>query len=267
MSGSTFIAHPECDSTTFTPVVNGAGSAITISNSDNSSEPSRSVQEYKDLTYTHNTGKGLIQNSYIPIHYNIETKTWNSAEGYIQSIKNGATSNDTAHYLLANNEENTTSATNIPSQIQKDDEYFRRIKLEYCFLRKYYHGFLNAFLQAVQDNNANASVYLDILIQLNAKINAFVSLVDHIASQRAKILDARTAEFVKQNDILQNTIIQGPSVADSHFLDKQKSILDTRKEMVRYTKEKNNSITNNISLWAALNVVAIAMIFTLYRKM
>ena len=116
------------------------------------------------------------------------------------------------------------------------------------------------------NNDANASVYLKILIELNKKINAFVSLMDHIANERAGIIDARTHTFNEFNAKLQEFNLS-PSVVDNKALDAKKSILNTRKEMIRYTKEKNNSISNNISLWAALNVVAIAMIFTLYRKM
>jgi hypothetical protein len=256
---STFVVFPDCDGTIFEPAISGSGSSMTINGNPKS--------YYTNLEYTNNSGKGLIQNSSFGSYYSKASKSWTNADGYLTIIKAAASSdtNSTPYYLLA---DNTVNKNAIVSQIAKDDEYFRRIKLEYCFLRKHYHGFLNAFFDAIKESNdTKAQVCLEILIELNAKINAFVSLVDFIASGRASVIDARTPNFKLKNQELNDYIISGPSASEAEFLDKQKSILDTRKEMVRYTKEKNNSITNNISLWAALNVVAIAMIFTLYRKM
>jgi hypothetical protein len=55
--------------------------------------------------------------------------------------------------------------------------------------------------------------------------------------------------------------------AQKEFITNKDSLLTTRKEMLRYTAEKNNHITNQISMWAALNVLAIGTIFAIYRSM
>lgn len=256
MSGaSTFDANPGC-SGSFTATPFG-------SNGMDTNTPSMSIQQYKDLQY--NDGKGLIQNAQLtPNRYNSETKQWTDAEGYITAIKTSAGPDATAHYLFADS--TTINGSSVQEQSTKDAEFMTRAKAEYCFLRMYYKGFLEAFLTTVSGNDdTQASNYLGILIELNKKINAFVSLVDYIANKRAAYIDLRSSLFQTENENLMANF--EPIAAATANLDAQKSILDTRKEMIRYTKEKNNSITNHISLWAALNVVAIAMIFTLYRKM
>ena len=50
------------------------------------------------------------------------------------------------------------------------------------------------------------------------------------------------------------------------MLTKDNVIVTTQKASVDYTEEKNNYTTNQISVWAALNVIALATIFYVYRS-
>jgi hypothetical protein len=262
---NTFNAFPECS---------GSFTATPFSGTGGVDNNSNTTQYYKTLEFTDTDGgKGMIMNQYINVaiktYYNGDTKQWVDAEGYIMAIKTATSDKDTASYLLAPSAtDNTPQLTNVQSQAQKDTIFLKKAHAEYCFYRMYYHGFLDGFLKAVNaSDDTNAQNYLDVLMELNVKLNAFVSLVNHITNMRAKLLDARSATFAEFNNTINNTFILAPSAAEAAQLDSKKTILDTRKEMIRYTKEKNNSVTNHISLWAALNIVAIGVIFTLYRKM
>jgi len=50
------------------------------------------------------------------------------------------------------------------------------------------------------------------------------------------------------------------------YLNKENVIVNTQKASVSYAAEKNTYTTNQISIWAALNVVALATIFYVYRS-
>jgi calcineurin-like phosphoesterase len=266
-SGTTFLADPGC--------TEGYNAVIGTNNTGKLTIDGKDASLFKIEDYQNSkTGKGLIQDLLYATEYDGDTKKWtNGAEKYLSNIKNAAGENDTAYQLKAEqvtpkSDNMSTFATSVENQYDKDVTFIDMARGEYCYYSSRYAFFLNKFLAAVEpaNNDANASVYLKILIELNKKINAFVSLMDHIANERAGIIDARTDAFNTFNAKLQE-FNSSQSFVDDKALDAKKSILYTRKEMIRYTKEKNNSISNNISLWAALNVVAIAMIFTLYRKM
>ncbi len=159
----------------------------------------------------------------------------------------------------------TSSARQAVDVQQRNDETFLKfVKEEYCYYRARYNEFLNKFVTSVTGgtNNAMLTTYLEITIEYNKRINYLIKLIDFIANTRAAYINAKNDAINALNQDLQRK----QSTMTSEDVLSNTSVLNTRKEMIRYTKEKNNSITNHISLWAALNVVAIAMIFHLYRK-
>lgn len=265
-----FNAYPECPAGSFT--------ATQFTETGSTDKSGKTVDYYKGLLFEHeNGGKGLITDIFnkesVKNYYDVDKQEWKAAELYLTDIKPSPTStktNETAYYLNQANEGNNMdniSLENISAQKKNDQTLLELTNKEYCMYRKYYNGFLNAFLNGITSNNANTpyvSQCLEILISLNTKLNALVSLIDHIANGRAGYVDARSSAMQTLNEAIKNQIAASPVSAED-IISKQ-NILNTRKEMIRYTKEKNNSISNHISLWAALNVVAIAMIFTLYRK-
>lgn len=269
-----FDASPNCPASTFEARpfdVVGTGTDKVDTNT-----PARTVQDYIDLLFnTENTGEtGLITNTFtssVSSYYNKSTQKWTNAEGYLTAIKANATNTHTAFYLTQQNSASATpvDAANVSEQTRFDNELLARTKAEYCMYRKYYNGFLSKFISGLNEGDTNTTDetlqnWLKILIELNTKLNALVGLVDHIANRRSGYVFARGSAIDQLNQEIQNQVAASP--VPHEIMKSKENILNTRKEMIRYTKEKNNSISNHISLWAALNVVAIAMIFTLYRK-
>jgi hypothetical protein len=196
--------------------------------------------------------------------YNPTTSSWTDADAYIGEIKSDGVTGTIAGRLLAN--EASAPTPNISTtqvQMTNDTALLGHIKKEYCFYSTRYQAYIANYLAAKTDVDL-AVKYLELAKDYNSKLNALTGLVDHIANTRAGYVNARTTAFNELNNQIQQMVTTG--YAPTSFV-AENSVLNTRKEMLRYTKEKNNSITNHISLWAALNVVAIAMIFTLYRKM
>jgi ABC-type transport system involved in Fe-S cluster assembly fused permease/ATPase subunit len=54
--------------------------------------------------------------------------------------------------------------------------------------------------------------------------------------------------------------------ATYEMLNSTDAVVTTQREMVRYTEEKNNYTTNQITVWTALNVLALGTIFYVYRN-
>jgi hypothetical protein len=207
---------------------------------------------------------GLIKPGFDgPGKYNPATSSWTDANAYIAEIKSGVTATIAGRLLANEASAPTPNISTTQVQMTNDTALLGHIKKEYCFYSTRYQAYIAKYLAAKTDV-ALAVKYLDLAKDYNSKLNALTGLVDHIANTRAGYVNARTAAFNELNNQIQQMVTTGSG--PTSFV-AENSVLNTRKEMLRYTKEKNNSITNHISLWAALNVVAIAMIFTLYRKM
>jgi len=116
---------------------------------------------------------------------------------------------------------------------------------------------------AETDTSSDNSL-LNITIKLNQNLNDLTQMVNAIAIQRYTLsrqdgdainsmnatLSARSEELQRQSVILK---------ADS-------SAAELRKRMVDYTKEKNDSTTNLLTLYAVLNVIAIGALVIIARS-
>jgi hypothetical protein len=214
------------------------------------------------------TSGALIVSGYDSGYYNKTTKKWEKAADYIRD----KLSNNTKPLIIQTPtglREDVANVMNVREQEEKDDSLIALIRKEYCFLQVRYKAYLSAFLNSIKIENpvngAMKDVYLEILIDLNHKLNALVLLIDYIKETRAAYVNANTSTFNELNTRLSEEMASlQPS---TELITSNQAVLNTRKEMIRYTKEKNNAISNQISLWASLNIVAIAMIFHLYRSM
>ncbi len=218
------------------------------------------------FTGTSDVSGSLIRLNFDTNGYNNDTKTWDNASGYIANLPAAVKE------LIITPPTGSTrvldSAEVLAGQEAKDRKLIELIRKEYCFYKVRYQAFLQAFLDSIKPvpvDGGNSEKYLDIVISYNNKLNALVLLVNYIKEVRARYVNLNTTAFNTLNTELLTAMQNlGPSSA---LINSNQAVLNTRKEMVRYTKEKNNAITNQISLWASLNIVAIAMIFHLYRTM
>lgn len=241
--------------------------------------PSFSATDAASIKATHfydlsgGKGQGLITQSFVSdmnSPYNVNTKKWNNTTSYLLAItgENGTTTGKLLNQINTGATETDLNVSKIDVQTANDKALNARLKAEYCFLRSRYSAYLTAFLDAIKPGStdtAKQQALLDILVDLNAKINAFSTLLDEYAKTRANIVDARNSALNALNaSISRDTTATEPA---AKLLANGNAVLNTRNEMIRYTKEKNNSVVNQVSLWAALNIVAIGMIFHLYRTL
>lgn len=160
----------------------------------------------------------------------------------------------------------------LPKQQANDQAMFNAIQQEYCFYESRYKYALRQFLDKatsrVATDNAAAQKYLTITIRLNRTLNSLIEIMSFMGTQRVSSTNAyvqsintNNAQIEANRASLQATFDKlrgGSSGTDS--------ILTVQKEMVEYTKQKNAAVTNQISLWAALNVLALGTIFYVYRS-
>jgi hypothetical protein len=215
--------------------------------------PSASVYTVSDFDTLQAIGYfsgGLIQDGY-KTYFDEATMSWKSN---VQSYVDGLT---TGYYA-------TNKLTVYMSQAEvktKTDAMVTSMQSEYCFYIQRYREVLTFLLGASGTKNN----MLQTAVELNTRLNALIGMVNIISTQMMGI-NAVNASVITQLQRELNARSYDLA-AQKEFITNKDSLLTTRKEMLRYTGEKNNHITNQISLWAALNVLAIGTIFTIYRNM
>jgi len=157
---------------------------------------------------------------------------------------------------------------NMDSQIIKDNELYTRLQNEYCFYEQRYKYALKQFLSLATSRNSadnqQANEILTVTITLNRRLNFMIEFMNFIAMDRVEETNLNVSSINTLNaDIM--------SKLESLRITYEKikttgAVNETQKEMIRYTKEKNYNVTNQISVWTALNVLAIATVFYIYRS-
>lgn len=155
----------------------------------------------------------------------------------------------------------------VATLYSQDQTMLVEMKKEYCY---YFHRYRVALTQLYTNITAaspptNTQQVLTNTILLNRRVNALIEVMDYIANQRIGDINQRKAAIDASNEAITRDLPNLQSTADA--LKDENLIIKSQKEMIRYTQEKNNHIENQISLWAALNIVAIASIFYIYRRM
>lgn len=162
----------------------------------------------------------------------------------------------------------TTSELDLIAYQRNDKVMYENFKSEYCYYEQRYKFALKTFLEKSTsrsgDDNAQAQTYLTVTIKLNRTLNSLVEIMNYIATVRV----GKTNEYTQSINTINEQIEQNRIQLQTTYtkLNQDRTGLTVQKEMVEYTQEKNRNVTNQISMWAALNVLAFATIFYVYRS-
>lgn len=156
----------------------------------------------------------------------------------------------------------------MDKQVVDDTELFKKLHQEYCYYEQRYTYALKIFLDRATSrnvtDNAEATKMLDSTITLNRRLNFMIEFMNYLAIERSTMTNSNVSSI---NNLNASILAKQESLKIVYKkIQTLSAVTDTQKEMVRYTKEKNNNVTNQVSLWAALNVLAIATIFYVYRS-
>lgn len=158
--------------------------------------------------------------------------------------------------------------TDMDGLVQNDSETYQKIHDEYCFYEQRYRYSLRQFLTlATSRNDADNSAaqrMLTITVKLNRRLNFVIEMMNYLAQVRVDLTNNNKTDINDRNRKINENLSK---LNDTYSrLTRDDVIIKTQKEMIRYTTEKNNHITNQISLWASLNILALATIFYVYRS-
>ena len=158
--------------------------------------------------------------------------------------------------------------TDMNNLVPQDAQLFIRMRDEYCYYEQRYRFALKKFLTLATSRDATTNPLAQDMLQmaktLNARTNSVLEIMNYMAQSRVDTTNDNKVSIDSINTNINNKL---ESLNKAYkMLTKDNVIVSTQKASVDYTEEKNNYTTNQISVWAALNVIAIATIFYVYRS-
>ncbi len=158
--------------------------------------------------------------------------------------------------------------TDMDGLVDNDSSTYKKIQEEYCFYEQRYKYSLRQFLTLATSrndaDNASAQRMLTITVRLNRRLNFVIEMMNYLAQVRVDLVNTNKTDINERNRKINDNLSKLNNTYTQ--LTRDDVIIKTQKEMIRYTTEKNNHITNQISLWASLNILALATIFYVYRS-
>jgi len=158
--------------------------------------------------------------------------------------------------------------TDMDKLVAQDLELYATVNSEYCFYEQRYKYALRLFLERATSRNGNDNTAAQAMLQntktLNIRVNSILEVMNYLAQSRVTVTNKNKGEIDRYNKQINDRLTKAQNVYS--LLKQDRAIIKTQREMVRYTEEKNNYTTGQIGTWAALNVLALATIFYVYRS-
>jgi hypothetical protein len=158
-------------------------------------------------------------------------------------------------------------ATDMDALVEDDTAFFTAVRDEYCYYEARYAFALKRFLtlSTSLDNTQNdaAKQMLNISTMLNQKLNNLLEVISYVTEYRVGLINSNKDNINSSNTGINKTL--GDLKKQYGMLSSDNAIIETQKEMVRYTKEKNDNVLNQLQLFIVLNAFAIGTVFAIYR--
>jgi hypothetical protein len=162
----------------------------------------------------------------------------------------------------------TDKETDMMKLVADDAELYNNLQTEYCYYEQRYKFAFKRFLQLATSRTAADNRAAETMLRnaklLNLRLNSVLEIMNYLAAARVGAVNANKTDINRRNGMINEKLERLKKGYD--LLSKDNAVILTQKEMVRYTEEKNNYTTNQITLWAAANVVALGVIFYVYRS-
>ena len=157
--------------------------------------------------------------------------------------------------------------TDMDKLVAQDSVFFGAVRDEYCYYESRYKFSLRRFLELSTSldntNNDAARQMLNISTQLNQKLNNMLEVVAYITESRVSKINNNKGQINESNRKINARL--GELKNQYNLLSRDNAQIETQKEMVKYTKEKNEYIINQITVFTALNAFAIGAVFAVWR--
>ena len=160
---------------------------------------------------------------------------------------------------------------NIKELIDTDRLTADKIQKEYCYYLQRYNFVLNEFLtlavksSPTETDKTDAQTKLNTAKTLNRRLNILINILNAVGTSRVEDVN-KNVQYI--NTANQQITEKLKGLSDTYsVINNDKTLMNTRSEMIRYTIEKNNHMVNQISMWAGLNILALGTIFWIYRNL
>jgi hypothetical protein len=168
-------------------------------------------------------------------------------------------------------------AQTVYAYLSADEAALAAMKTEFCYYNARYRYAVTQFLQyataaappaqgsssAAPANNPTADDWLTALRTLARRMIDMLSIMTYITQRRMTEYGEAGPEVAKRNADL---IMRLNALKDQKAgLDKPTAEVDVSERMMAYTKEKARANRNLIALYSFLNLVALGMLFYVYR--
>ena len=167
----------------------------------------------------------------------------------------------------------TTDRSALTAFATKDSAFAAGLRAEYCFYDSRYRYALQQMIAKLQagynasDANAAAALrsYVETTQALNQKLNDLTQISAEVAKRRLQQSSAANQDISRLSAAMDEkaTVLR----KQSEILRSQEGAANLYKEMVKYSQEKVRATDNLLSLYSALNVVAIGMLIYIYKSM
>lgn len=158
--------------------------------------------------------------------------------------------------------------TDMGALVQQDAVLYNSLQQEYCYYEQRYRYGLKMFLKNATSrnpaDNAKAQDMLENTKTLNLRVNSVLEMMNYLAQSRVSLVNQNKDSINQSNASINDKVSKLRNMYD--LLNRTDAVVTTQREMVRYTEEKNNYTTNQITVWAALNILALGTIFYIYRN-
>jgi hypothetical protein len=151
---------------------------------------------------------------------------------------------------------------------KQDSELHAKLQAEYCYYEQRYRYALKNFLYKATSRNANDNPEAHRLLRdtrtLNIRVNSVLEVMNYLTQQRVEMVNSITSQANSSNTSINAKL---EKLGNTYkLLNSDNAIIKTQKESVRYTQEKNNHSSNQIAMWVALNGIALASIYFVYKS-
>jgi len=167
-------------------------------------------------------------------------------------------------------------AQTVYAYLAADENALTAMKTEFCYYNSRYRYAVSQFLQyataatpaqgsssAAPSNNPTADDWLAVLRLLARRMIDMLSIMTYITQRRMSEYRDAGPEVAKRNADL---IMRLNALKDQKAgLDKPSAEVDVSERMMAFTKEKARANRNLIALYSFLNLVALGMLFYVYR--
>jgi hypothetical protein len=160
------------------------------------------------------------------------------------------------------------SGGNPNEQADKDKLFQLGVQQEYCYYESRYLSSMKSFLDLSTSGNTDdvpaAKNFLQASKTLNTKINSMLELLNLLSSSRIDAMGKIKAAVDNTNSRISTATAQVQN--QYKLLSADNALMETQKQAMKYTKEKNDAIMNQISLFTIMNAFAIGAIFAIVRS-